>query len=127
MLGVQTPSHFATHNACVSLSRRYHGDTSKSSSISNVTSTTSARIGYILRRTKKLQGIARAWRPPTPLVAFGRGCYAAAVALATAGIAGWGVQQVMPERSRTWPLLRCANAAAALVALSVDYKLLGKC
>ncbi|XP_026192560.1 uncharacterized aarF domain-containing protein kinase 1 [Cyclospora cayetanensis] len=59
------------------------------------------------------------------LAVLGRGSAVAATAVAVVSVAGWAVQQMFPERSRTWPVLRCANAAAALAALSVDYKLLG--
>lgn len=52
--------------------------------------------------------------------------YVAGAVLTTAGVVGWGLQEVMPERTRTWAVLRCGNAVAALVALSVDYKLLGE-
>lgn len=82
-------------------------------------------MAYGLRRNKRRWNSSAPALVPSVVKSLSRACYAAAVGLSAAGIAGWGVQQVLPERSRSWPLLRFANAAAALAALSLDYKLLG--
>ncbi|CDJ33228.1 uncharacterized protein EMH_0052680 [Eimeria mitis] len=129
MLGRLSQANRATHNVYSSLPRFYHGgaDTRRTSIGSNrdaMGSGSGGGIRHLLGRFKVPHRPIQHRKAASSLVAFGRGCCVAGAALTAAGLIGWGIQLVMPERSRTWAVLRCANAAATLAALSIDYKLL---
>ncbi|KAL8273945.1 hypothetical protein Esti_002124 [Eimeria stiedai] len=93
-----------------------------SSSISNSSRSSLGPLARLIRRGGPGSSTASKARKPLRRV-----CYLTAYGVSTAGVACWAVQEVWPERSRAWPLLRFLNAAATLAALSVDYKLLGWC
>ncbi|CDJ53117.1 hypothetical protein, conserved [Eimeria brunetti] len=130
MFGLLSQTHRATHNVCNCFSRLYHvGSGIRNSSPGNGGEPTKGDKGsctrHVLARFKIPHRFSQHRKAVSSLVALGRGCCAAGVALTAVGFIGWGIQLIIPERSRSWTVLRCANAAATLAALSIDYKLLG--
>lgn len=131
MSGLLSQAHHATHNLCNSFWRFCHTGAGIRHSSTDHNSEVMRRgsgshVRHLLGRFKIPRRSSNHRKGVSSLAALGRGCCAAGVALTAAGLIGWGIQVVMPERSRTWAVLRCANAAATLAALSLDYKLLGE-
>ncbi|CDJ66370.1 hypothetical protein, conserved [Eimeria necatrix] len=130
MLRLHTLHHFAPNASCFTsfLRFNYGGFTGRHVAASHKNTlgkSNSAHVKHVFRRFRIPHSHGDPNKASSTFLFVSRGLYVAGAVLTTAGVVGWGLQEIMPERTRTWAVLRCGNAVAALVALSVDYKLLG--